>query len=106
MENIVYNLSNFKRKVYKCPTKMRRKVTINLDEEGYFRIEIEGDIVTFFQMSHQGTTVSASYSREGELPESIKFYNQNDNTFYCFENIKRVYEEAAYDEYEDEYDDE
>lgn len=96
MKNIVYNLSNFKRNVYKCPSGLRQ-VVIDIDEEGCFYVRILGNNVSFLKTSPLGTTVSAEYSREYELPESIKFYDQSNDTFYCFENVRRVYEEAACD---------
>lgn len=96
MKNIVYNLSNFKRKVYKYPSGLR-EVVINIDKEGWFHVNILGDSVSFLKMSPSDTTVSAEYSRDYELPESIKFYDQSNDTFYCFENVRQVYEEAAYD---------
>lgn len=100
MKNIVYNLSNFKRNVYKCPSGLRQ-VVIDIDEEGCFYVRILGNNVSFLKTGHSDTTVSTEYSREYELPESIKFYDQSNDTFYCFENVRRVYEEAAYDPIEE-----
>lgn len=96
MINIIYNLSNFKRKVYKCPSGLR-EVVININEEGCFYVKILGDNVSFLKTSPSDATVFAEYSREYELPESIKFYDQSNDTFYCFENVRQVYEEAARD---------
>lgn len=101
MKNIVCNLSDFKRKVYKCPGGLHEVVT-NCNQEGLSRIEILGNGVSFFRNNPSGAIVSASYSNEHGLPESIKFYNPDDDTFYCFENVRRVYEEAAYEETDDD----
>jgi hypothetical protein len=105
IKTIHYNLSNFKREVYKCLGGMRL-VVIKINESNDFYIKIGGDIVTFFKWNYPDVIVSAKYSNEHGLPESIKFYNQDDDIFYCFENVRRVYEEAAYDEIEDDDDDE
>lgn len=104
IKTIHYNLSNFERKVYKNFGGIR-KVVIKINESNDFRIEIENNIVTFFKWNYPDVIVSADYSNEHGLPESVKFYNQDDDIFYCFENVRRVYEEAAYDEIEeDDYD--
>ena len=104
IKTIHHNLSNFKREVYKRLGGMRL-VVIKINESNNFYIKIEGDTVTFFKWNYPDVIVSADYSNEHGLPESMKFYNQDDDIFYCFENVRRVYEEAAYDEIEeDDYD--
>ena len=103
MKKHCYNLSNFKRKVYKCLSG-KHEVVIDLIEESLSRIEILGDGVSFFRNDPSGVIISASYSNEHGLPESIKFYNQDNDTFYCFENVRRVYEEAAHRETDDDDD--
>lgn len=47
IKTIHYNLSNFKREVYKCLGGIR-KVVIKINESNDFRIEIENNTVTFF----------------------------------------------------------
>jgi hypothetical protein len=78
-----------------------RLVVIKINESNDFYIKIGGDTVTFFKWNYPDVIVSAKCSNEHGLPESIKFYNQDDDIFYCFENVRRVYEEAAYDKIED-----